>query len=220
MASTDPGPGPQPGDTFVPATVAGIGGGFPIVRASDLLGSHRTVDTIVERDAIPTALRDEGMTVWITATNELYRLVNGVANANWVLEGSVAGGNVLIRSFAVGVVANDVVYQDATGDVDRANADAAATGLPLGVVRAIDSPAAGQAIVVMGGDVGGFAGLTVGARYILSTADGGIVAESDTGDANYPDTTPGSGHVLAPVGIAGAADTLAVNVGAGIVMEF
>jgi len=84
MASTDPGPGFQLGDVAVPNTVAPIGTA-PVVRASDLLGSHRTVDTLLERDNIDPVYRDEGMTVWITATSETYRLVGGVTNADWVL---------------------------------------------------------------------------------------------------------------------------------------
>jgi hypothetical protein len=72
------------GDVFVQATVSGYGSAYPIVRASDLLGAHRTVDTIPERDAIPASHRDEGMTVWITTTGQLFRLVGGITNANWV----------------------------------------------------------------------------------------------------------------------------------------
>ncbi len=221
MPSTDPGPGPQVGDTFVPATVSGIGVGFPIVRASDLLGSHRTVDTLVDRDAIDAAYRDEGMTVWITATNELYRLVNGITNGDWVLDGSTAQGNVLIRDYALGVLVNDVVYQTGVGnEVDRANSGAAATGLPLGIVQALDSPGVGEALVLSLGDLPGFAGLTIGGRYILGDSAGTIVLQSDTGNPNYPDTTPGSGAVLAPVGIAATAAILSVNVGPGIVFQF
>jgi len=83
MPSTDPGPGFQSGDVAVPNTVSPLGAA-PVARASDLLGAHRTVDTIAERDAILSVLRDEGMTVWITQTGELYRLVGGVANSDWV----------------------------------------------------------------------------------------------------------------------------------------
>jgi hypothetical protein len=89
MPSVDPGPGGQPGDVFVPATVGGLGAAFPICRASDLLGSHRTVTTLTDRDNISLAHRDEGMTVWVTATATQYRLVGGLTNAFWVVD---AGG--------------------------------------------------------------------------------------------------------------------------------
>jgi hypothetical protein len=86
MPNTDPGPGGQTGDVFVPATVGGFGAAFPIVRGSDILGGAHTVDTIPQRDAISNAHRNEGMTVWVTASSELYRLVGGITNGDWVLE--------------------------------------------------------------------------------------------------------------------------------------
>jgi len=86
MASTDPGPGGQTGDVFVPATVGGFGAAYPIVRASDVLGGAHTVDTIPERNAISNSHRNEGMTVWITTTGQLFRLVGGITNGDWVEE--------------------------------------------------------------------------------------------------------------------------------------
>jgi hypothetical protein len=89
MASSDPGPGYQPGDVAVPATVSAIAV-TPVVRASDLQGSHRTVDTLAERDAIPSNFRDEGMSVWVTATNQLFRAVGGITNGDWALDTSTS----------------------------------------------------------------------------------------------------------------------------------
>lgn len=127
----------------------------------------------------------------------------------------------LIRQYAPGVVVNDVVYQRADDLVDKADASAAATGVPLGVVSAIDSPAAGQCRVLQFGDRTGFAGLTPGETYIVSTTPGALVGLADTANPIYPDQTPGSGHVIAPVGVGGpAGTTLAVNVGAGITFEY
>jgi hypothetical protein len=85
MASQDPGPGYQVGDVAVPATVSSIAV-TPVCRASDLQGSHRTVDSIVLRDAIPASFRDEGMTVWITATSQLFRLIGGITNGDWAID--------------------------------------------------------------------------------------------------------------------------------------
>jgi hypothetical protein len=223
MASNDPGPGFQLGDVGIPSTLGPLGVGAPAVRASDLLGSHRTVDTLGERDAIAPTYRDEGMSVWVTTTAELYRLVGGTTNGDWTLEASVASG-ALIRSFAGGVLVNDVVFQTPiAGQVDRATAAAAATGNPLGIVRALNSPLAGQCIVVpVAGDLSGFtdvdaAALVIGSRYILSTSPGLIVEESDTVNAAYPAyLTPGSGEVLASVGVASTTGSLAANTSAGI----
>jgi len=219
MASVDPGPGFQAGDTAIPSTLGSTGVGAPVVRASDLLGSHRTVDAIVDRDAIPATFRDEGMTVWITTTLELYRLVGGLLNANWILEGSVASGVILVRDYVAGVVVRDVVYKNGVAnEVDRADASAPATGDPEGVVRALDSPIVGQCLVATEGiDVPGFAGLVIGEDYILSTTPGGIVGVTDTGNGAYPAyLTPGSGEVLAPVGKAADATILRANATRGI----
>lgn len=121
----------------------------------------------------------------------------------------------LVRNFVVGVNVGDVVFEDATANqVDRADASAAATGLPLGVVRTLNDPGPGQCRVAVLEDLGGFVGLTVGAQYILSTSPGGIVRVGDTGNANYPAfNTPGSGEVLAPIGIASTATSLSVRPG-------
>lgn len=221
MASTDPGPGPQAGDTFVPSTVSGIGTGFPIVRASDILGSLQTVDTIAERDAIDSGYRNEGMRVWVTTTAEEYQLQGGIANTNWVLAAGPTTGNSVVRDYALGVAAGDAVYDDTTtNQVDRADASAAATAKVLGFVSVLDFPTVGQAVVQVVGDLSGiFASLTIGSEYILAAAPGQIVEVSDTGNANYPSyLTPGSGEVLSPVGTAAAADKLAINVGPGIVV--
>jgi hypothetical protein len=219
MASVDPGPGFQTGDVAVPNTIAPTGVGAPVARASDLLGSHRTVDTLVERDAIASTYRDEGMSVWVTVTGELYRLVGGIANSNWILEASVGGGTALVRTFVGGTLLNSVVYQTGVaGQVDRADASAVATGNPLGIVRALNSPAPGSCIVVpIGADLGGFGGLTIGGRYILAASPGLIVLESDTGNGIYPAyLTPGSGEVLASVGVANSATSLSANTSGGI----
>jgi hypothetical protein len=206
MPSVDPGPGGQVGDVFVPATVGGLGAAFPICRASDLLGSHRSVTTILQRDAISTAHRDEGMTVWVTSTGQLFRLVGGLTNANWVLESS--GTFPLYRTYQPGVTLLDPVYQLATGAVDRADASAIATGDVLGIVSAIDVPVIGQCAIAYAGDLAGFVGLTPGDRHLLGTAPGSIVAESDTLNPNYPSA---AGEVVKVVGMAYSATGMFVN---------
>lgn len=120
-------------------------------------------------------------------------------------------GTTLVRTYTAGVVVRDAVYQKSDGTVDRAVASAIATGIPIGIVEAIDSPTTGECVVRFSGDLGGFSGLTIGAIYLLSTALGGIVEETDTGSGSYPDTSGGSGHVMIEVGIAATATVL--NVG-------
>lgn len=218
MASTDPGPGYQLGDTAIPSTLGQLGVGAPVCRASDLLGSHRTVDTIPNRDAIPSTLRDEGMTVWVTGAASVYRLVGGILNSNWVLDGTVGGA--LVRDYTGALGVGDVVYQDGVANrVQQADAALAATGTPMGIAQLVDVPVAGKCVVSQAGDIGGFVGLTIGAPYVLASGSPGGV-ELASGGANFPDTTPGSGEVLSPVGVAKSTTEMTVNVGAGIVAQF
>lgn len=48
-----------------------------------LVGIYKHVDTIVERNAIPSELRAEGMIVWVYETGQLYILVNTLENSGW-----------------------------------------------------------------------------------------------------------------------------------------
>lgn len=127
--------------------------------------------------------------------------------ATWKL---VSGDNatVVIRTYAVGVNALDVVYQSASGTVDQADATTKATARALGFVKAIDSPDPGLCEVQVAGDLEGFAGLTPGKAYILSKAAGAVVAEDDTGNGDYPDA---AGEVRLICGIASTADTMLVT---------
>jgi hypothetical protein len=195
-----------------------LGVGAPVCRASDLLGSHRTVDSLANRDAILSTLRDEGMTVWVVNAASVYRLVGGITNGNWVLDGTVGGA--LVRDYTGAVNPGDVVYQNGVAnEVGLADAAAVATGTPMGVAQIVDVPSVGKCVVSQAGDIGGFAGLTIGAPYVLASGVPGEI-ELASGGAAYPDTTPGSGEVLSPVGVAKSATELTVNVGAGIVAEF
>lgn len=56
-------------------------------------GGHRTVATLTDRDAITDERREEGMTVWVKSTSSEYRLVGGIANANWVIIAGSTIGN-------------------------------------------------------------------------------------------------------------------------------
>lgn len=91
------------------------------------------------------------------------------------------------------------VYVDGAGVVQLAKADASAT------VKAVGFIAANGAIATTGGTLDGFSGLTVGARYFLSTSIAGAITTD----------VPTSGFV-APVGIAISATQLAINIGSPI----
>lgn len=117
----------------------------------------------------------------------------------------------LVRPFTAGVGVRDAVFQKSDGTVDRAVASAIGTGIPIGIVEAINTPTTGECVVRFAGDLGGFTGLVAGSIYLLSTALGGIVEETDTGNGDYPDTSGGSGHVMIEVGIAASATVLYVG---------
>lgn len=114
-------------------------------------------------------------------------------------------------TMGAGVAVRDFVFPSTAvaGQVDRARSNVKANGRPIGCVSAVNSPAAGQCQVVLKGPVTGFAGLTLGATYLLGTAVGTIVAESDVGNPNYPTA---AGNVVKAVGVASAADTIEVQV--------
>lgn len=124
---------------------------------------------------------------------------------------TVTAGGEVVRPYAAGVLLRDVVYLRADGVVDRASAAAEVTMKHRGVISSLDDPVLGQAKVLFAGDQAGFAGLTIAKMYIAGQSAGSIVAEDDTGNPNYPDTTPGSGHIRAEIGVAAKADTLLVG---------
>jgi hypothetical protein len=125
---------------------------------------------------------------------------------------------VMVRPYTVGVLLRDPVYQKADGTVGRADASTQTTGVVIGVVTAVNVPIPGQCQIVDIGDVGGYVGLITGDVYILGSVPGVLVRETDTLNPNYPNTTPGSGHVLVEVGVAASATTLRLRLGDFMVM--
>lgn len=126
-------------------------------------------------------------------------------------DGGAGGSGAAVRPYSAGVALRSVVYQKSDGTVDLASAASIGLGIPIGVVSHMDFPATGQCQITFAGDVSGFSGLVPGAIYILGLTPGSIVGETDVGNPNYPNTTPGSGNILAEVGIAGSAGTLLVE---------
>jgi len=208
----------QPGDVLVVNTISIQNNApAPIVRTNESLGSHKNVADLVARDAIPTYNRQEGMTAWVVSTSQLWRLQGGITNGDWVLQLSVPTAPTFQFTMGAGVVVQDLVAMGAVSlTVVRGNAAALATGRAIGVVTAINSPVAGQCQVQLtGAVVPGFAGLIPGSVYVLQSVAtggvaGGIILETATGGAGYPNQTPGSGEILQPVGVAKSATELVV----------
>lgn len=86
---------------------------FPTHYAKYGKGGYRTVATITERDGIFTALREEGMEVYVVETSKKYALVGGISNTNWVERiSNVAGSNTQVMFNDNGVLAGsaDLTY--------------------------------------------------------------------------------------------------------------
>lgn len=68
----------------------------------EIVGGYHQVATISDRDAIPTGLRAQGMTVWVNDSSSLYRLQGGITNSNWhyILD-SATEANALVGGYHV-----------------------------------------------------------------------------------------------------------------------
>ena len=65
-------------------------GEFPLVDSNDIRGGFYQVDTIEERNLIPSVRRKEGMLCAVKSDN-IYQLVGGIDNSNWTVFNSGSG---------------------------------------------------------------------------------------------------------------------------------
>lgn len=89
-------------------------GSFPLVDSNDIRGGFYQVDSIEERDLIPSVRRKEGMFCAVK-NDELYQLVGGIENVNWVVFSSSdfdGDYNSLINKPVIPVVDVDKAYVD------------------------------------------------------------------------------------------------------------
>jgi hypothetical protein len=56
---------------------------FPVADTSEIRGGHHTVQTLADRDGISAERRAEGMTCYVSITQQEFRLVGGTLNGNW-----------------------------------------------------------------------------------------------------------------------------------------
>lgn len=128
---------------------------------------------------------------------------------------TVGTPGVITRPYEAGVVVLDLVYQKANGKVEKASCTTVGTSILAGFVEQIDVPVAGEAVIRYLGDLEGFTGLTVGEIYLLGQTTASIVGETDTGNGDYPDNTPQSGHTRYKVGLAASSSKLWVDISRG-----
>lgn len=57
---------------------------YPVFKPIYGLGGLRTVDTLVDRDGITSARREEGMLVYVKEDQNFYQLLSGLTNGDWV----------------------------------------------------------------------------------------------------------------------------------------
>ena len=92
-------------------------GDFPLVDSNDIRGGFYQVDTIEERNLIPSIRRKEGM-LCAVKNDKMYQLVGGVDNSNWIIFNSGSGSgfsgdyNDLINKPNIPVVDVDKEYVD------------------------------------------------------------------------------------------------------------
>lgn len=87
-----------------------------LVQAKDVKGGYLPVQTQADRNALPDAIREDGLIVYVRADKKEYRLEGGIANSNWVEKkgGSGGGGQDYLRDMLdvqSDPVANLGVYQ-------------------------------------------------------------------------------------------------------------
>lgn len=71
---------------------------FPLIDSNDIQGGFYQVDTIQERDNIPSIRRKEGMLCWVSTEKTMYQLNGGTENIYWIefkVGSSDTGGTVV-----------------------------------------------------------------------------------------------------------------------------
>jgi hypothetical protein len=141
----------------------------------------------------------EGHTVWDSSNNKLY-VWDGSSWSDVAASGTAT--DVLNTYTAqVNVAARDVVYISSANNVSPAQSDAAATSYAIGFANAT-ATATNPVGVKTDGIIGGFSGLTAGARYYLSAATAGAIT------ATLP---TGSGNTIVQVGYAKSATDVQIQ---------
>lgn len=125
---------------------------FAVVDQAEMRGGHHTVASLTARDAISSDRRTEGMTCWITTTAQLFRLVGGTANTNWVQEftnngtSSVSVDQVARNTANSALAGVNQVYPIAVSGTTMANLDAVWIGtlntIVAGIVAGNNDPVA------------------------------------------------------------------------------
>ena len=102
--------------------IKNLGDPYPLVYNRDIFGGLHTVEDLIERDAIITAVRVEGMKVYVKSTELYYRLEGGIDNSDWAIDAGGAGGVVEDLS-TVETNSGKVLTPDGLGGVEWSTPD-------------------------------------------------------------------------------------------------
>lgn len=175
-------------------------GNYPLIDDSDQRGGFQVVPDTATRDAIQSALRKEGMHVFVTASLSLFRLEADLVT--WTPAVFTGGGGVNEGVYAttVGTAVRDIAYLSSSDTVEPADADDPGKQPVVGFVK--DKPTTVTATVQYSGELSGFSGLTPGSTYFMSTTPGQIT-----------EVAPSAlGSIVQRVGFAKNATTLVVMI--------
>jgi len=183
-------------------------GSFPVVEDVDIEGGFRTVADATARDAIPSLRRKEGMHVYLTGTNQTYRLGPSLMNADWQLVSSSSSSVGVFFNCSMAENIGDAVYISGDDNVRQARSDSSLTMPVVGVI--FDKPSATTCWVTSAGQVDGYAGLVAGTRYYLSDTVAGALTD-----------TPGNvpGDIIQKVGIGKSGSSLFIQIDMPIVVS-
>lgn len=92
---------------------------FAVTDQNEGRGGVHSVATLVDRDAITTDRRVEGLICYVVATGTNYQLKGGITNANWVPLTFGTGGNLSIEFRAAPVALNDPSVEPAPVDATK-----------------------------------------------------------------------------------------------------
>jgi len=174
---------------------------YPLIEDTDQKGGFQVVATTQLRDAVPSSLRKEGMHVFVVADTTVYRLEADLLTWTAGALGGVGGSSQGSYDCPNTVAVLDAMYLSGAGTADRADADDPVKQPLIGFVKS--KPTDTTAVIVYGGELGGFQNLVPKDTYYLGLQPGTITNDV----SGYP-----QGSVVQKVGFAKSSAVLVVMV--------
>jgi len=179
-------------------------GNYPLLDNGDVKGGWMTVPDAAARDAVPEAIREIGMHIYVVDEAKLYRLLLGGVWNEIPFGGSTVYTNRGIYNCPGTVNVRDVVYLTGDDAVDAADADDHTKQPVIGIV--VQKLAAAICEVQYSGELTGWLGLVAGQTYFLSVIPGQLCLPTDPG---YPSN---HGDIVQKLAFARSATVLVVMI--------